>query len=217
MQLLSGFAVLSTALMGLHHLVTYKQKEDGSDSNFSITKAWECLSSTFQREGEAFVSHRFMFINKKIEGALIDQIGQCYEAFIQIYQAEHPSSSNNWKMQINVEQIDDIVSKALQDLLQSSNGIGAGCFSPLGVPERVIQNLLDTPILLDINQISNPNTCLNHLTAQAPLQTKNIQLLIFTTEKLFQKLREQGVNESCNDEVHDFVIQKIRSMILKSR
>jgi preprotein translocase subunit SecD len=156
-------------------------------------------------------------MNKKIEEALIDQIGQCYQAFIQIYQTEHPLASNNWKTQINLKRIDDIVRKALQDLLQSSNGIGAGCFSHLGVSKRVIQRFLETPIVLDINQISNPSSCLNHLMTQAPLQTRNIQHLIFTTEELFQKRSEQGVDENCNDEVHDFVIQKIRSMILESR
>jgi hypothetical protein len=156
------------------------------------------------------------FIQDRVGEALISQICLCYQAFIQIYQVEHRENLQTWKAEINFRDIDEIIEKVRQEYLSCYDAIGFGWLYNLGIPAGWIGWALGiSPISLDINKISDPQTCLEHLTQQAPSQTLGIQQLICKTGELFQKRTQYGLF-SCDTNIQKYVWIKTKTVLSKN-
>lgn len=120
-------------------------------------------------------------INEKIEKALIRQVCHCYQTFVQVDLLQKN------KTIVDLQAIDKVVEKALQDFLNCQNKIVTD--APSSSLSNKLSQWLFSSISIDINAVSNPQTCLSHFTTQAFAHTQNIQQLIIKTEELSQQIK----------------------------
>jgi hypothetical protein len=184
----SGIVILTTlsaivVVAGLNSIRSSRQSPTEQGGRHFIptnlfTSLWPLLGAE-NREN----SHldRIARINEKIEEALIKQVCHCYQTFFQIGRLQ------NNKTVADLQTIDKVVEKALKDFLNCQNKITP--HDPSSSLSTKASQWLFSSISLDINSVSNPQTCLSHFTAQASAHTQNITKLLVKTEELSQEIR----------------------------
>jgi hypothetical protein len=165
--------------------------------------------SEFKKQGEELLEKRFRYIDASVKEAFNQQIQKCYQAFIQVAQVEMQDKGEI----INYKEIDLIVERALQDFCDCREGLGAEFFRLVGFPRWIITTAFSPPISVDIGKISDSETCLQHLTEQAPDQTKNIRQLIAKTEALCQTREAYKISQDCSSIVKKVVVTKTKKML----
>jgi hypothetical protein len=184
----SGVVILSTlsaigVVVGLTSLRSSRQSSTEQGNRSSIpTNLLASLWSPSETEKQTR-SHleRITYINEKIEKALIRQVCHCYQTFFQINLLQKN------KTVADLQAIDKVVEKALQDFLDCQNKIVPN--TPSASLSTRLSQWLFSSISIDIDAVSNPQTCLFHFTTQASAYTQNIQQLIITTGELSKEMR----------------------------
>jgi hypothetical protein len=199
--------LLSDLLVGVGDalLLTGKNDKAAAPSLFGQLLKYIWSPSEFQKQGEALLTNRFEFINAKMEEAFTKQVEKCYYAFDRVYFYEHIDEyMDGLKEGKDIENppiadlnaIAQIYERAVLDFSRCQAGIAAGCLYQLGLPKAVVEYQLASPILVDIQEDSDPEACLENLIQQAPPnQTQGIQQLISKTNEVVQKYQKHALSQ----------------------